>query len=495
MSTPHDRIAAAFSPQRFEEYAQALVRRLAEHLNTVESRTGPVLNWRTPQDNIAAAGEILDAAGAGPTTERFDTLVRTILARGQNLHHPHYIGHQVPGSSPLAALFDFLSATTNQVMAIYEMGPWATAVERVLINRLGARFGLPPGEFSGLVTSGGSLANLTALLTARNVSLPGAWESGVARPGRPPVLVVQSDAHYCIARSAGILGLGTRQLIRVPLDSRRRMDPAALAQLLTNFQTVGQPVIAVVACAGATPTGAFDPLEEIAAICERQRVWLHVDAAHGGGAVFSDRYRPLLAGLERADSFICDAHKLLFVPALCAFVFYRHKAHRFEAFRQEAPYLFDPSAPDSVAEYDSGLTTVECTKRAAAYGLWGLWSLCGPQLFADMVETTFDRARWFWNLLQETEDFVPLHEPQCNIVCFRHLPRQLRGAPLKEVGRFNQLLRRRLIESGEYYIVQTNLDGAAALRITVMNPLTTEDDLRGLLAAIRRTGQGLQDQS
>ncbi|MCA9055708.1 MAG: hypothetical protein KDA75_17835, partial [Planctomycetaceae bacterium] len=224
-------------------------------------------------------------------------------------------------------------------------------------------------------------------------------------------------------------------------------------------------------------------------VCERHRVWLHVDAAHGGGAIFSPRYRSLLDGLERADSFICDAHKMLFVPALCAFIFYKQRDHRFAAFQQDAPYLYDPSAPGAIAEFDSGLATLECTKRAAAFGLWGLWSLFGPDLFTDLVETTFDLGRRFWELLRETDDFQPLHEPQCNIVCFRYVPAKLQDAPLETIGRFNRDIRRRLIESGRFYIVQTNINGVAALRLTVMNPLTTEDDLRQLLAAIRDIGR------
>lgn len=487
MTTPQERLAAAFSPQRFADYAHRLTDLLHEHLQRVMAGAGPVQDWVPPPTNIAAAAARLRDVPEGPSVERFEELVQQMLARGQNLHHPRYIGHQVPGSIPLAALFDFVGSVTNQVMAIYEMGPWATAVERALIEQLGARFGLPAESFAGLVTHGGSLANLTALLTARNVALPGAWESGVARPGRPPVLLVQADAHYCLARSAGVLGLGTQQIVRVPLDARRRMDPATLEQLLTNYRAVGQPVVAVCACAGATPTGAFDPLHAIADICDRHRVWLHVDAAHGGGAVFSECHRALLQGIERADSFICDAHKLLLVPALCAFVFYRQREHRFEAFRQEAPYLFDPTVPGDMAEYDSGLMTLECTKRAAAYGLWGLWSLCGPQLFGDSIDATFAMARRFWELLRETDDFVPLHEPECNIVCFRYVPEHLRGAPLPEIGRFNQAIRRRLVESGEFYIVQTNLDGAAALRVTLMNPLAKEEELLRLLNSIRWT--------
>ena len=169
-----------------------------------------------------------------------------------------------------------------------------------------------------------------------------------------PKLVVQADAHYCIARSAGILGIGTNNVVKAALDERRRMDPAQLDATLAGLRAAGHPVVAVVACACATPIGAFDPLERIADICAKYGVWLHVDAAHGGAALLSPRHRHLVAGLERADSLTWDAHKMLFVPALCAFLFYKDKRHSYEAFRQNAPYLFDPSAP-GLAEYDSGL--------------------------------------------------------------------------------------------------------------------------------------------
>jgi L-2,4-diaminobutyrate decarboxylase len=495
MNSSRERILDAFSAARWREYSARLTELLGEHLERVTGRRSPVLNWNEPAPNIAAATRTLLEGGDATGEERFAQLVRQILARGQNLHHPRYIGHQVPASVPIAALFDFIGAVTNQVMAIYEMGPWASAVERSLVEQLGVRFGLPAGSFAGLITHGGTLANLTALLTARNLALPGVWEEGVPRSGPEPALVVQGDAHYGIARSAGILGLGTRHVVRVPLDDRRRMSPAALAQVLTDLQAAGRPVIAVVACACATPIGAFDELPRIADVCEQHGVWLHVDAAHGGGAIFSARYRHLLNGLDRADSFICDAHKTLFVPALCAFVFYRNRDHRFEAFQQEAPYLFDPTTPLGTAEYDSGLLTLECTKRAAGFGLWGLWSLCGEQLFADMVDSTFGLAREFWELLQSTRDFRVLHEPECNIVCFRYLPDEMQSAPLAEVGRFNQAIRRRLMESGEFYIVQTTLDGAAALRVTIMNPLTTLDDSRELLESIRRVGRDITQES
>lgn len=489
------RVRSAYSPETLRSLGSRLAERLAEHLQQVQQGEPAVLNWREPAENFRRAHESLNGpharqGEAHSLEQRFSELVDLALSRGHNLHHPGYIGHQVPASVPLAGLFDALGAITNQVMAIYEMGPWATAVEQALVQRWGEQIGLPAGEFAGLITHGGSLANLTALLTARNVALRDAWSQGLSHLSAPPVILCHADSHYSVARAAGILGIGSSQIHRVPLDSRRRMDPQALDELITRLRSEGTPIVAVSACACATPIGAFDPLEEIAAVCRRHQVWLHVDAAHGGAVAFSRRHRSLIRGLELADSFVCDAHKTLFVPALCAFVFYRQRQHRFETFQQDAPYLFDPSAP-GLAEVDSGIVTVECTKRAAAYGLWGIWSLLGPELFGDLIDITFATARSLYEKLLAAEDFEPLHEPECNIVVFRYRPPGMESASLQEVGELNRAIRRRLIESGDFYIVQTNIEGTGALRVSVMNPLTTESHLDALLNAIRKTAAEL----
>jgi len=530
LANARERIAAAYDPLLLEDAAHRLAGLLAAHLTRAERSELPVLPWVDPPEGIRHAAVILrgsaeeasaataaspsggsTASATGPAAplpaavaaDRFAHLVQAMLERGLNLHDPRYIGHQVPAPVPLAGLFDAVGSVTNQVMAIYEMGPFATAVEQAMVQELGAAIGWTPDTFAGTVTHGGSLANLTALLTARNVALGTAWEQGLAsvataraehpgpeRPQPAPVLVAHAEAHYSVARAAGILGIGSRQIVPVGLDEQGRMDPQRLDDALARLQAEGRPVVAVVACACATPTGAFDPLEEIADVCQRYQVWLHVDAAHGGSAVLSDRHRHLVAGLERADSVAWDAHKMLFVPGLCAFVLYRDKRHRFEAFQQDAPYLFDPAAP-GLAEYDSGTRTVECTKRAAAFGLWGVWALFGRQLFADMVDVTFALGRTFYEKLSAADDFVPLHEPQCNIVMFRHVPTGLRDAPAESVGAFQLDLRRRLIESGEFYIVPSKRDGVGALRVTIINPLTTPTHLDQLMDALRRHGREL----
>ncbi len=494
-TTARQRIQAAYDPQLLETAGHRLIDLLGQHLFQLQTSQKSVLNWTDPAELVDTAQASLsqhrlESRPNKDILEVFTNLLHQALSHGNNLHDPRYVGHQVPASVPLAGLFDALGSVTNQVMAIYEMGPWATAVERALVEELGQTIGWRKGQFAGLVTHGGSLANLTALLTARNVTLGGSWTQGMAGAGPAPMVVVHSDAHYSVARAVGILGLGTDHLVRTPLDPQRRMDPSQLDDLLTSLRQKGHPIVAVAAAACATPIGAFDPLESIAEVCQKHQVWLHVDAAHGGSACFSRKYRHLVAGLDQADSVVWDAHKMLFMPALCAFVFYRNPEHRFTAFQQNAPYLFDPSAP-GIADYDSGLKTIECTKRAAAFGLWGIWSLFGPQLFSDMVDVTFDLGRSFYEKLQAAPDFEPLHQPQCNIVAFRHLPAALRSASLERIGAFQLGLRRRLIQSGEFYLVPTQVNGIGALRVTLINPLTTERHLDDLMEALRTHGKSL----
>ncbi|MCA9049151.1 MAG: hypothetical protein KDA89_10515, partial [Planctomycetaceae bacterium] len=256
---------------------------------------------------------------------------------------------------------------------------------------------------------------------------------------------------------------------------------------LCQLRAVGKTVMAVAASACATPTGAFDRLTDIADVCRRHGVWLHTDAAHGGGVLMSRRHRHLLAGLECSDSAVWDAHKMLFVPALCAAVLYRHGDVRFQTFRQDAPYLFNPSDPGA-AVYDSGTFTFECTKRSTGFGLWGLWSLFGESLFEDLVDRTFSLAATLYALLENAEDFVPFGRPEANIVVFRHVPQHLRDASPETQNDFQKHLRRSLVQSGKFYIVQTTLDDIVWLRAVVMNPLTTPTDLSELLDTLRTVG-------
>ena len=497
-----DWIEICYGPELSKSCGMQLSELFAQHLSQLQLDEKPFQEWVTPQENVERSSELLEEGGSFPQgnsvpdlanryLERFRKLVAISLEKGQGLHHPRCAGHQVPAVPPLAAWFDAMTSLTNQVQGVYEMGPWSVAVERTVLQAVGEKLGFQAGKFGSLVTSGGSLANLTALLAARQVRFPNVWKAGYHSFSKPPVLVVQQDVHYCINRSVGVIGLGTNQIVSVPLDTDRRMKVSSLDAILADLKEKGVPVLAVVSVAGSTACGAFDPLPEIAKVCRAYGVWLHVDAAHGGGLRFSKRHRGKLQGLELADSVVVDAHKMLFVPAVCAMLFFKDPAHQFVAFDQEAPYLFDPSEP-SLAAYDNAVVTMECTKRASAMGLWGVWSIFGEKFFEAIIDHVIAVTSELHQLLQGEADFEVWEPPVCNILLFRYRGSRVDANAL-EFGDQEQLaIRRQLLETGSGYLTQTNVDGRVYLRVTLMNPMVKTHDLKRLISEIRIAGQRLE---
>jgi L-2,4-diaminobutyrate decarboxylase len=220
-------------------------------------------------------------------------------------------------------------------------------------------------------------------------------------------------------------------------------------------------------------------------IAKDYSLWFHVDGAHGASFLFSDKHRHILDGIDLADSVAWDAHKMLFVPALCTYLFYRDAKHSWEAFSQDAPYLFDPSDPQGMADFDSGLRTFECTKGAMSLGLWGVWSLYGKEFIASLIEKGLENTRLLYEKISKTNDFETAHEPQCNILCFRYLPTGHKNLSASDLSSLQQKIRQQLLHDGQGYITGTKLDGEYWLRVTVINPLTDESHLSALLEKIR----------
>lgn len=261
-----DRLRAAFDPQLFELASRRFTDELSAYFAASGSNSEPVLDWVPPPILVEEARSFLHAAetgvpnSAGPSAlaDRFGELAAAFLARSIRLHSPRTMGHQVPPSAPIAGLFDALGSTSNQAMGVYEMGEFSTAAERAIGERLAEYLNWPANEFAVIGTHGGSLANLTALLSARNVRYPDAWMGGMAiaeGKGRPAI-IVNADAHYCVARAAGVLGIGVEHVLRAPADSRRRTDPRKLEKMLDEAPGMGIDVFALVASACATPIGA-----------------------------------------------------------------------------------------------------------------------------------------------------------------------------------------------------------------------------------------------
>ena len=482
-----DALFRAFDPEVFRRDGHATVDLLAGYLRAaLEERSLPVLPWTPPQAMLDGWPGDFPERGGTPFAE----LVERALAGSTHLHHPRFVGHQVTAPLPLAALAELVAALLNNGMAVYEMGPAATAMERTVIGFLGRALGFDGGDpgpggagCDGVLTSGGSLGNLTALLAARQFRAGyDAWGAG-AHAGPPLALLAGADAHYAIARAAGVMGLGAEGLVRVRLDERRHLDPDALGPALDAATRAGRRVIGLVANAGSTPVGAFDPLDASADFCAAKGLWLHVDGAHGAAAALSPKYRGLVSGIERADSVVWDAHKMLLVPALVTAVLFRDGRRSWDPFAEEASYLFPGERREDDAEwFNLAHRTLECTKRMMAFELYAVLAAYGPALLGDYVTRCFDLGRRFGELLEETSDFELPVVPEANIVCFRHVP----PGRDDDLDAVQERVRRRLIEDGSFYLVQTRLDGAVHLRTTLIHPRTAESDLIDLLAAIRR---------
>lgn len=466
----------AFAPSAFGSLCHRVVDALTEHLTAARRGEGPVLPWLEPEAQVDRWPA--EFAGGADALE----LVQRVIAESNHLQHPGYVGHQVSTPLPLAAVGHLVGGLLNSAPAVYEMGPVMTAMERSLVRWMGGRLGWSEAP-DGVLTSGGSLGNLTCLLAARQArSGHDVWTDGLAGSA-PLAVLVGAQAHYSVARALQIMGLGRHGAIPVPVDEQYRMRPDALDLARREAEADGRKVLAVVASSCSTATGAFDPLEPIAEFCERHGLWLHVDGAHGAAAALSERYRHLLAGLERADSVVWDAHKMLMLPALCTGAVFRDGRRSFEAFAQEASYLLHCRDPRD-EWYNLCGRTLECTKTMMALPLYLVLAVHGERLLGEHVTSRFDLGRWFGAYLREQPDFTIPVDPECNIVCFRHVPD---GA--RDLDALQAAIRRRILESGAFHLVQTQLPSGLHLRVTIINPATGEDHLRELVSAVRKAAR------
>jgi len=474
MDALSETVRDAYDPERFRQEGHAVIDQIAEYLRSVTSGIGPVLPWIEPEASLARWPDSPPGTPSGSMAE----FLGRVLSGSNHLHHPRYVGHQVTAPLPSSALLHLVTALLNNGTAIYEMGPVSSPLERRSILWMARQAGLPAGA-DGVLTSGGSLGNLTALLAARQaITGRDVWDEGLAG-GRPLAILAPEETHYSIRRAAQILGLGKGGIVPVPVDARFRLRPEALPTALAEAERSGRQVFAVVASAGSTSTGAFDPLEAVAEFCRQHGLWFHVDGAHGASAVLSPKYASLAAGIGRADSLVWDTHKMMLLPALLTAVLFREASSSYRAFSQRAEYIFRGHTEGEW--WTSGLRTVECTKRMMGVELWGALALHGTRFFSDYVTRMFDLGRTFARMVDEADDFELAAEPDCNIVCFRHVPEDFEGLDAHQ-----DAVRAKLLAEGSFYLVRTRLAGHVYLRVTLINPLTTEADLEALLEAIRR---------
>lgn len=468
-----------YDSEEFRKQGHELIDILADYLRDSTARADmPVLNYREPDDLVK------EYAFDNPANHDLPLsgYLRKVIADMNHMHHPRFVGHQ--NSPPLTAgvITQMCTTLLNNGVAVYEMGPASMAAERNVIRYFSRLIGFGD-DADGIFTHGGSAGNLTGLLAARQaMSEYNIWEEGV-RHDRPVGIIVSDQSHYSISRNARVIGLGGDSVIRIPYDSRYAMKTDLLSETKKKAEERGIRVICVAANACSTATGTYDNLEEIAAFCRANKLWFHVDGAHGLGVLFSEKYKHLAKGLEHADSVVIDFHKMLLTPGLNTMVIFRDGRRSYETFAQKAGYLFEKH--DVNEWYNGARRTLECTKSGLGIVAWAVINYYGGEALGRYVESRHDLAGRFGEAIRRTAGMKLAVTPESNIVCFRYAPACTATDRLNDL---NRLIRKALVQSGEFYLVQTELEGSIWLRTALMNAMTDDNDLNRLLDSVMRHG-------
>ncbi|MYW15591.1 lysine decarboxylase DesA [Streptomyces sp. SID486] len=443
------------------------VERVAAKLATTERPfTGVTVDTLSPRIDAIDLDRPL-----GDTTAVLDELEDVYLRDAVYFHHPRYLAHlNCPVVIP-AVLAEAVLSAVNSSLDTWDQSAGGTLIERKLIDWTTARIGLGPAA-DGVFTSGGTQSNLQALLLARE-------EAKSDSLGRLRVFASEVS-HFSVQKSAKLLGLGPDAVVSIPVDHDKRMRTLALARELERCAKDGLVPMAVVATAGSTDFGSIDPLPEIAELCARHGVWMHVDAAYGCGLLASVKYRDRIEGIERADSVTVDYHKSFFQPVSSSAVLVRDAATLRHA-TYHAEYLnprrmVQERIPNQV---DKSLQT---TRRFDALKLWLTLRTMGADGIGQLFDEVCDLAREGWRLLAADPRYDVVVEPSLSTLVFRYVPPAVTDPA--ETDRANLYARKALFASGDAVVAGTEVAGRQYLKFTLLNPETTTADIAAVLDLI-----------
>ncbi|MFI0723585.1 pyridoxal phosphate-dependent decarboxylase family protein [Streptomyces sp. NPDC021224] len=463
-------------------------------------RSGPVL-----PGGPAAAAEAARRALAGPllpdtpqpAQDVFGDLVTAYAHWSVDITHPATMARMQCPPTTVAVAAELVTATLNQSLHAWESGPFALELERYVVRELAALAGYGPGA-GGTLTAGGSISNLMAVLAARDNILGDAdgrtpFAGGLTGGGRRPVVLCSAATHFSIGRAMGITGLGEDALLPAPADAAGRLIPAELDRTLAELPADVVPV-AVIACAGSTDEGWTDQLRVLADIVHRHGVWLHADAAYGGGALLSPRLRGMLDGIAEADSITMDLHKFGWTPASTG-VFLVKDAASLTPLAQQTTTL--NALDDKEAGY-FGLygNSVQATRRADALKVAVTLRAHGRDGMARMVDRCHELALHAADRIAAEPRLQLAVTPLLSTVLFRYLPQDAEEGAAERADVLNGALRRRLMADGTALLARTRVAGPDGsrpvfLKLMMLNPATTPGDVDRVLDAVVNTALAL----
>ncbi len=401
--------------------------------------------------------------------------------------HPRFFGFINATADPVGITADYLAAAMNP--NCWGGDHAAVHVENQVMRWIAQILGYPD-DAEGILVSGGSMANFTALAAARRAMTPyNVREDGLAGEGRPRLVVYASDqVHHCVDKAVDLLGIGTKQLRKIETDERFRMRVDVLERAIAEDRDAGRTPAIVVGTAGTVNTGAIDPLDELAEISRRESLWFHVDGAYGAIAVLSSNLAPLFAGIQLADSIAADPHKWLYVPYEAGATLVREPGRLAAAFRKFPEYLTtDPESPFPGPAWFAE-RGVELSRGFKALKVWMGLKVHGTRAYARAIENDVALARFLAEEVDRRPDFERMAEQVLSIVNFRYRPA---GAVLSDVvlDRVNRRIVNRLVGEGSFLLAPTILKGRTAMRACIVNFRTTRGDLTFLLDETERVGR------
>ncbi|MBT9315690.1 pyridoxal phosphate-dependent decarboxylase family protein [Leptothoe spongobia] len=388
------------------------------------------------------------------------------IIHSMNAAHPGYIGHMDSIPTTLSVLSDLLVAALNNNMLSVEMSPVFSRLETLVLQQIAQLFGLG-AQANGVLVSGGSLANLQALIVARNIAFD-SLENGIMH-GQKPVFLVSEVAHTSFQKAAMVMGLGTKAAIPVKTNSNSQIDIDDLQVKLAQAKAAGQHPFAIVATAGTTVTGSIDPIVAMYNIAKTHQLWFHVDAAYGGAIILSERYRHQLSGIELADSVTFNPQKWLYVAKTCAIVMFRNFDLLQHHFRVLAPYMHDHDGWPNLGEF-----TVQGTRHPDILKLWLSLQHIGRDGYSAIIDHNYALTTTFTNAVKARSFLALASEPQMNLVCFRAQPTAL---PLDQWDSWNHGLQTWLLEKGNTFLSLPIYRGQRWLKAVLLNPFTTTDHI------------------
>ncbi|MFC7775760.1 pyridoxal phosphate-dependent decarboxylase family protein [Pantoea sp. GCM10028869] len=416
--------------------------------------------------------------------------IEYFLKDSLSVHHPQCVAHLHCPSLVVSQAAEVLINATNQSMDSWDQSPSATIIEIKLIEWLRAQVGYPAGD-AGVFTSGGTQSNLMGLMLARDAfyQLQGhsVQQHGITGDLRKIKVLCSENAHFSVQKNMALLGHGYQSVVQVKSDEFARMDVADLKAKLAQADANGEQILAIVATAGTTDAGAIDPLREIAGIAAERNIWVHVDAAWGGALLLSEKYRDYLDGLERVDSVTLDFHKQYFQTISCGAFLLKDERH-YELMRYQAAYLnseFDEEAgvPNLVSK------SLQTTRRFDALKLWMGLEALGQKQYAAIIDHGVTLAQEVAKFVTSEPRLELVMQPQLASVLFRYRPEQLTDTA--QIALFNQRIGDALLDSGRANVGVTENQGVTCLKLTLLNPTVTLEDVKLLLALVEKTANQL----